>query len=181
MNKYMNSIKFVFWQNMSIFMFFLAVGLSALLISSPSILPCGKGLEAVIAIIIGYLGLLYNLINYKIAHDKFFKELFTEFNARFDNLNEALNEIIEGKTLVKIDGISKTHKAIIRDYLNLCAEEYLWYKKGRIEPAVWQAWSEGMRFYLNITNFKAVYHKQRDERTSYYGLIEELDKLGIGV
>lgn len=172
-------IKFQFWQNLSFIMTILAFGIAALLTFYPCILPENKELESVIAIVIGYIGLLYNLINYKIAHDVFFKELFGEFNSRFDKLNDALNQIFDGETKIELDGKAKSKETLICDYLNLCAEEYLWYMKGRVEPYVWKAWSEGMKYYLNNPHIKEVYHKQKEERNSYYGLIEELEKLGI--
>lgn len=180
MKIFLNKIKYLFWRNFSIIMLLLAIGIVVLFFSSLVVLPCGKEIETIITIIIGYLGLLYNLITCKIAKDKFFKELFIEFNSRFDNLNEAINEISTKKSHWGIIDDQKYKEAIVCDYLNLCAEEYLWYKKGRIEPDVWKAWSAGMKYYLSNPYIKEVYHKQKEERNSYYGLFEELEKLGIG-
>ncbi len=39
--------------------------------------------------------LFISVINYYHANDQFFKELFTEFNLRYDKLNGILNEIKE--------------------------------------------------------------------------------------
>lgn len=82
-----------------------------------------------------YLGLIKQWMD----HDKMFKELFLEFNQRFNDLNEDLNEIVEKTELPSIKtkqdvvekeklSSDKTKEAVIQDYINLCAEEYLWYK-----------------------------------------------------
>ncbi len=119
----------------------------------------------------------YNMINYKIAHEQFFQQLFIDFNKRFDSMNENLNKIRLGIDIIEKDKNSnKTKDSIILDYLNLCSEEYLWFSKGRIDYKVWKAWREGMDYYLKNENFKEVFEKQKVERSSYYGLIEELEK-----
>ena len=63
---------------------------------------------------------------------------------------------------------------VIKDYLNLCSEEYLWYRKCRIDPKVWVAWEDGMFFYLADENFSDQVKQQRIEKKSYYGLFEVL-------
>ena len=32
----------------------------------------------------------------------------------------------------------------INDYFNLCAEEYYWYSKKRIDNRIWNSWKKGM-------------------------------------
>jgi hypothetical protein len=34
---------------------------------------------------------------------------------------------------------------LVIDYFNLCAEEFLWYKKNRIPNDVWSAWKSGIQ------------------------------------
>jgi hypothetical protein len=71
------------------------------------------------------------------------KQLFTEFNERYNALNEVLNAT-EGKALTDI----KQHPKLIDkidDYCNLCAEQYYWKKAGRIDDVIWKAWLAGMK------------------------------------
>lgn len=85
----------------------------------------------------------------KLANDKIFKELFTEFNKRYDKLNDTLAEMkfphpnwldnIDIKDEYKIESYTT-----IIDFFNLCAEEYFWYKEGRINGNIWSSWSKGM-------------------------------------
>jgi hypothetical protein len=53
--------------------------------------------------------------------------------------------------------------------LNLCGEEYLYYDKGYINPEVWRAWRNGMKYYLAD---QRILNKWADEEKSgsYYGL-----------
>ncbi|MBK8516192.1 MAG: hypothetical protein IPL55_07840 [Saprospiraceae bacterium] len=92
-------------------------------------------------------------------------------------MNEALNAIVSGKADYIINGKEKTKEAIIIDYLNLCAEEYLWYKKGRIDTEVWSAWKAGMIYYFKQDAFKDDIEKQKVQKDSYYGLFEVLGDL----
>lgn len=105
-------------------------------------------------------------------HDKMFKELFLEFNQRFDNLNESLNAIVEGKELPN----GKSKAAVIQDYINLCSEEYLWYKTGRIDNEVWDAWKKGIEYYYSKSeDTRKRFDMEKEESDSYYGLFDVLN------
>lgn len=85
----------------------------------------------------------------KLANDRMLKELFTEFNQRYDKLNDSLNEAkdLHPKWLndIKSDEKEKKHHYnVIIDFFNLCAEEYFWHKEGRINSEIWKSWSKGM-------------------------------------
>jgi hypothetical protein len=115
-----------------------------------------------------YLGLLKQWMD----HDKMFKELFLEFNKRFDDLNEDLNAIVEKEKPPS----GKTKEAVIQDYINLCSEEYLWYKTGRIDGEVWDAWKKGMEYYYNKSkDVQERFNAEKKESDSYYGLFKELE------
>jgi hypothetical protein len=128
--------------------------------------------------IIGACGVLathiYNKKKQKIEDDNMFKSLFESFNKRYDNkLNDLLNELKSDNEKV----IELQHNDLIIDYLNLCAEEYLWYKKGRITADVWDAWKAGIVENLNIPQVKDIYLKETktpNQRKSFYGLCEDL-------
>lgn len=124
---------------------------------------------SIFTLVIGLLSIVINYIifryNYRINEDQSFRDLFREFNKRFDGLNESLNEIIG-------DSFDSRHeKRVIQDYLNLCSEEYLWKKKDRIPKKVWEAWQEGMLNYLNSPKIEAYFEKERKYDKSYYGFI----------
>lgn len=125
---------------------------------------------AIFASLIGALITSYWSLNKQwLEHNQAFKDLFRDFNKRFDQLNESLNEIVKGQ----FD--SRTQERVIQDYLNLCSEEYLWYKKGRIDKDVWQAWKHGILYYINKSKpIEAYFMKESINDVSYYGLFNEL-------
>jgi hypothetical protein len=103
--------------------------------------------------------------------DKFFKELFTEFNARYDDLNGFLNQVLPDAIL------SGDNKQKIIDYLNLSAEEFMWVKKGRIPEGIWKEWKNGIRVNLRNKAIKQVFDDEKLKfEASYYGFFAEMDK-----
>ena len=49
----------------------------------------------------------------------------------------------------------------LNDYFNLCAEEYYWYKKGRIDDTIWKSWQAGMNsWYTNKPVIKEAWEKE---------------------
>lgn len=83
----------------------------------------------------------------KIANDRMLKELFTEFNQRFDRVNNKLDKIsrLSKKKWEKLEPKKKErYEGIIIDFFNICAEEYHWHYEGRINGNIWVSWSKGM-------------------------------------
>lgn len=129
------------------------------------------------ATIIGAFGLLisnkYQRKNREIADDRMMKELFTEFNKRYDGLNDTLAFLEkQNLTLPELELVeNKKYRDDVIDFFNLCAEEYYWYSKGRIDPKVWKAWHSGMNYWVN--EVEAVRELWKNEvkangKTSYY-------------
>jgi hypothetical protein len=89
-----------------------------------------------------YLGWQQNKLN----KDNTEKELFRDFNNRYSNLNNKLNE------LKSADIKSITEDPLLYDtameFFNLCAEEYYWKKKDRISDEIWKSWHRGMNAWL---------------------------------
>ena len=57
----------------------------------------------------------------------------------------------------------------LTDYINLCAEEHYWYKKGHIDEKVWKAWSLGMKeWYLKIEALKSLWEVESKNKAAYY-------------
>jgi hypothetical protein len=95
-----------------------------------------------------------------------FKDLFTEFNARYDGLNEKLNAIYVGND---VSPLSPNEINTLFDYFNLCGEEYLFFRDGFIFPEVWKAWYNGMRFFRRNQRIRKLWDAEL-ETDSYYGL-----------
>lgn len=119
---------------------------------------------ALITFLIGYF-------NFEIANDKIFKDLFQEFNCKYDlKFNKRLNDLVENK---KIYEESEDNPLII-DYLNFCAEEYLWKSKGRIVHKVWLSWKDGMNYFIMKDPIKKVAISEiRNNNKSYYGFFDK--------
>ena|SRR5690606_20556917 len=110
------------------------------------------------SIILGGAGVIitgiFSWLRHKIEHDRMMKELFTEFNSRYDKLNAKLYKIkkkedeSDQEHIYEIIKDSKLEDAII-DFLNLCAEEYYWSKKNRIDKNIWKSWHSGMNYWYN--------------------------------
>lgn len=110
-----------------------------------------------------------SIINYFQSNDKFFKELFTEFNKRYDSMNSFLHQVKEIAPLTEED------KQRVIDYLNLCAEEYMWVKKGRLPIDIWNSWKNGIMLHLEKESIRNIFlEEQRLWRSSYYGFFDEL-------
>jgi hypothetical protein len=74
--------------------------------------------------------------------------------------------------------LNDKEKIKIIDYLNLCSEEYLWWKKRRIPEDVWEAWKAGILENLSIPQINSVYKNEiltPNGKRSFYGLDKELN------
>lgn len=121
------------------------------------------GITLFTTIFIGYL-------NYQHAQDRLFKDLFKEFNERYEHFNNSYQRIKEAYDIhVEFADVNNADKKLVIDYLNLCAEEYYWFEKGRIEESAWESWKSGMETWATLPIVKVVF---RDEvatwKTSYY-------------
>ena len=104
--------------------------------------------QLILTVIGGILSFIYFVQKQRLEEMRLFKELFTEFNARYDDLNEDLNKICQEKDNTKPLGQNQID--LLYNYFNLCGEEYFYYKQGFIYPKVWKAWRNGMKiFYRN--------------------------------
>ena len=136
----------------------------------------GKKLEFPIAVFGVGISIAFSLRQYRIENDKMFKELFIMYNEKYDTkFNNCLNEIDKEVSKDSSYKLSEIQKPIIIDYLNLCAEEYLWYRKGRIDTLAWNSWERGMKYYLNISAIKKVIQNEQKQKDSYYGIFDYLN------
>lgn len=117
-------------------------------------------------IILGGTGILitayYSWHTKKLSHEQMLKQLFTEFNQRYRELNDHLKEIEDNyESLMKLNESDKADflKQKVNDYFSLCAEEYFWYHhKNRIDKVIWESWHSGMNYwYQNVPAIKELW------------------------
>ncbi|WP_134140772.1 hypothetical protein [Flavobacterium sp. S87F.05.LMB.W.Kidney.N] len=131
--------------------------------------------EIPIAIIATGISISFGIRQSMIENDKIFKELFISFNQKYDEkFNNLLNEIVAKNIENNKYQLTLIEVKLIRDYLNFCAEEYLWYSKGRIDESVWLSWENGMKYYLSNSSILPFVIKEKKQKDSYYGLFEKL-------
>ena len=129
----------------------------------------GSDWPILLSIIGGLFSFIYFIQKQQLEEAKLFKELFIEFNKRYDELNDKLNHILTANTELSGKDIDTLY-----DYFNLCAEEYLFYRKGYSYPEVWAAWCDGMSHYLKHEEIERLWLDEQ-RSPSYYGLT--LDKI----
>lgn len=120
-------------------------------------------------------GFTHFLYSSYMEQTKLFHELAREFNDRYDKLNEHLNDMRDQKEIPSGPSEKRT-KAIghLFDYFNLCAEEFLYFQAGHIDPNVWIAWCVGMKDFADVEEIAKLWRKEL-KRPSYYGF--DLDKV----
>jgi hypothetical protein len=121
--------------------------------------------ELLVAAIGGVAGFTYFLYRQHLDETKLFKELFAEFNRRYDDINDDLNAI---RSAPPGRSLSPQEKERLFSYFNLCAEEYLFYKAGYIDGDVWKSWYRGMEVFFKHPPIREVWG-QDSEADSYYG------------
>lgn len=151
------------------------INISAIIIALAIYYVIGQKPELPISIIAAGISISFGIRQYKIENDKMFKELFIAFNQKYDEkFNNSLNDIDSKTQLQEMYALTEIEKNLVVDYLNFCAEEYLWYKKHRIDESVWLSWESGISYYLKIKPIKEIIEKERKQKDSYYGLFDKL-------
>lgn len=119
------------------------------------------------------LGLLLPFIYFvqkqKLEELALFRELFTDFNSRYDKINEKLNRLLAAGSRELTPGDKET----LADYFNLCGEEFLYFRRGYVLPEVWKAWLNGMLVFYGSSSIKEYWDGEL-ETESYYGLGKEI-------
>lgn len=120
-------------------------------------------LKSVMPVLIAQLSVFYFLQKQQMDEMRLFREIFTECNARYYDLNNDLDRIFHKGVLHEND------KEILVVYFNLCAEEYIYYKRGYIYPSVWKSWKNGMKYFMS-EGIISEFWKSESKTNSYYGL-----------
>ena len=152
---------FVFRQYGWITLVLIAVGVAVVSFARPE-----RFLELLLTWIGGTFSFVFFVQRQALEELRLFKELFTEFNRRYDNLNEALNRIASRNAG---EDLESSERDVLNDYFNLCAEEYLFCQRDYIYPEVWRSWFNGMKFFYRNDRIRR-YWRSELESESYYGL-----------
>lgn len=124
----------------------------------------------IISIVAIYLTFRYQNHSKKMVNDKMLKELFTEFNQRYDKINNTLQKASKNKLEdckdLNTPVLDPYYSAII-DFFNLCAEEYYWYQEGRIDDKIWNSWFKGMNDIFNSSPAIQSLWKEECENKGY--------------
>lgn len=119
----------------------------------------------------------YSKRQQQLAEDEFNHTLLMRFNDWYDTLNDDLHKIKaleDGKENLPLDYLKENEPDLygaLNDYLNLCAEEKLWYSKGRIDPRIWSSWQAGMDYwYQDLNTLKELWEHDNttSNKNSYY-------------
>lgn len=169
------------------FRYHLLVGLSLLVVGFLAAAPICRALsmdlkdqwQVVVACVGGVLSLSFFVQKQKLEELLLFKELFAQFNDRYDKMNEGLNHILNKNstpTPAKAAEVPWSEsdediadRNVLFNYFNLCGEEYLYYRLGYIFPEVWTAWHNGMMIFYENPRIQALWDQEL-QTGSYYGL-----------
>lgn len=132
----------------------------------------------------------FNSNKIKLDTESFKRDLFLRYNEKYDSLNDQLedlafmefeiqrdHQIDYGRSLEMIwselfeDEPTKTPDFIdsIYDYINLCSEEYYWYKKDLIDADVWKCWKKGMQNWYRDSYFiRKIVDREVEKGSAYY-------------
>ncbi len=114
-----------------------------------------------------FLSGFYFVQKQRLEEMKLFREIFQECNARYNELNEYLNAIVDSNAELPL---TDKERAVLNDYFNLCGEEYLYYRQGYILPSVWDEWRQGMEYFLEKPRIRPIWQKERQGKDAYYDL-----------
>ena len=114
----------------------------------------------------GFIGFLYSQ---HLQETQLFKQLFTDFNRRYDTMNEQLENI---RSRPDGEPLKPEECRRLVDYFNLCAEEYLFYRSGYIDVDVWKSWARGMLYFAQDPEIR-LFWQQELSAESYYGFTLE--------
>jgi hypothetical protein len=135
---------------------------------------CTFDLSKLTPIIGGALGVWYFVQQQQLSGIELFHTLFKDFNARYDGMNDCLMEL-RGSTELTTAQIAQVH-----DFLNLCAEEYFFYRSGNIPDDVWASWCKGIQFHLSDPRIGEIWVEE-SKSGSHYGLSDKAIAYGAGL
>jgi hypothetical protein len=133
-------------------------------------LPAQRAIELLVPVTGAVAGFVYFLYSQQLQQTRLFLELFRAFNERYDRLNDKLNVIV---SQAPSPMFSAEQKQVLFDYFNLCAEEWMYFRAGYIDPDAWEAWRRGMKFFLSSPGVRKLWVEEL-KGGSYYGFSIEI-------
>lgn len=114
--------------------------------------------------------LFLGYLNYQHTQDRLFKDLFKEFNERYNTFSDHYQSLeVKYSIDAKLTDIDDEDIKKVISYLNLCAEEYFWFDKGRIDIGAWDSWKSGMETWARLPVVKVVFEDEvANWTTAYY-------------
>ena len=97
---------------------------------------------------------------------KFMRELVKDFSERYDKMNGPLAAAVASGTPSQF---TSAERELFIDYFNLCADEWLYYRKGYVDEEVWASWRSGMEQYSKHEKVITLWREEA-KTNSYYGL-----------
>ena len=119
-----------------------------------------------LTLVVGLFSFAYTVQKQELEESKLFRDLFGDFNRRYDEMDPKLNQILWEENQKK--PLSPEQKDTLNRYFNLCAEEFLYFRKGYIDPRVWDAWISGMTTYCQNVRIREFWSAEL-RTDSYYG------------
>jgi hypothetical protein len=119
-----------------------------------------------LTLVVGLFTFAYTVQKQELEESKMFRDLFCDFNRRYDEMDPQLNEILWEDDKKK--ALSSLQKDTLNRYFNLCAEEFLYFRKGYIDPRVWDAWIKGMTIYCQNMRIREFWLAEL-QTDAYYG------------
>lgn len=115
-----------------------------------------------ITVIGGIFALIFFIQKHKLDEARYFNDIFSKFNERYDELNDILSTIKNDDAPLS----DEQNKKLV-DYFNLCSEEYLIFKQGYIPLEVWKSWMAGVEQYWKVKKIQVKWELEL-RTNSYY-------------
>lgn len=120
---------------------------------------------------IGALSALgFFVIQNALEHARFQRELFLQFNERYDEHNDKLISLLDQLKKEPAADEPPQWSTTLEDYFNLCGEEYYYFRKGYVDREVWDNWLAGMYWWYSQHERIGSYWNKKLAEDSYYGL-----------
>ena len=115
------------------------------------------------------LSFFYFLQKQQLEETRLMRELITDFNRRYGVMHGELQRILKtGQQECPAPRLTQDEEETLVEYFNLCAEEFLFYDLGYVEPRVFATWDKGMSEYGKDQRIWEFWKRER-QSDSYYG------------
>jgi hypothetical protein len=109
----------------------------------------------------------------RIADHQLFISVARDVHERYSRLYPVLASLPKQH----ITQLTDEQQQAISQYVNLCAEEYLWKQKGIVQREIWEVWEQAIRAKFSHPVIRAAW-KQNYRNDKYYkGFVEFIDEM----